>query len=113
MSEPLIVDGSRGGTTQRALSIASGHCCACEAASALLGTAQQKAELEHNDFVDILSAAGQLLTAEYRNVGDRPKEACDAAEKLLARVFRVADVALGSRGIVMPDSWTLGGKSRG
>lgn len=89
------------------------HCCECWIRDAEYAVQENRQQQEHGDFANLLSAAGQLLTAEYRNAGDRPTAACDAADSFLRKVFQVAETAMGGKNLVIPDSWTLGGKSRG
>lgn len=96
------------GTKDHEKSTYTAHCCACWKADAGYAVEQNKAQYNHENLANVISAAGLLLTAEYRGAGDRPTRACDEAEKFLEQVFRKATGEVSAKGLSLPEF--LGGK---
>lgn len=87
------------------------HCCECYGKYLSEDSQQTAASAKHDDLSALLNVASEIVRSEYKP-GDRPMS-LDAADAFLKKVFQCATVSLGQAGLVVPDSFFLGGKSRG
>jgi hypothetical protein len=87
------------------------HCHECYDKYLVADAKSDEDSRKHDDLSVLVNAASDIVRSEYKP-GDRPVS-LDAADAFLKKVFQCATVSLGQAGLVVPDSFFLGGKSRG